>query len=404
MRRRRGLEPAEPLHPRLAELLGDTENLMIYEDDAMQVIQRLTGLPASEADRFRRRVTKHRTPEEAQALLTEFVGLCKRQNIPAEALAEVWAQLAKFNQYSFCKSHAISYGLIAWQAAWLKAHHPVAFWTAALNNNQSAYPRRVYIEVMKRDGIRTLLPCVNRSAGSFRPEDGGVRVGLDAVAGLPEELRQTLLQDRDKNGPFRDLSDFRRRVRPGPEALAMLIRCGAFDFTGRPRPGLFLEADLQDRLKPKGPELLPCRPADDWSPPDYDELHRLRDEWTLLGFVVRPPLFSLFRRPPPGAGPPFIRSDQLAEHCGRLVRLRGLVATARRAQTRKGGLVQFVSLQDEHGLVETTLFPGECPHVPHLTMGPYMATGVVEEQYGVFTITAREFRPRRAATVRERFV
>ncbi|HVS34382.1 MAG TPA: DNA polymerase III subunit alpha, partial [Gemmataceae bacterium] len=391
VRRRRGLEPAAPLHPRLAELLGDTENLMIYEDDALQVIQRLTGLAAPDADRFRRRVTKHRTPEEAQTLLTEFLDLCRRQGVPDEPLTEVWAQLAKFNQYSFCKSHAVSYGLIAWQAAWLKAHHPVPFWTAALNNNQSAYPRRVYIEAMKRAGIRILLPCINRSAGPFRPEDGGVRVGLDAIGGLPEELRATLLQERDKNGPFQDLADFRRRIRPGPEALDLLVRCGALDFTGRPRPALFLEADLQDRIKAKGPELLPCRPADDWSPPDYDDLRRLRDEWSLLGFVVGPPLFSLFRKPRPRAGPPFILSNQLPEYRGRLVRLRGVVATARRAQTRKGGLVQFISLEDEYGLAETSLFPGECPAVPYLTMGPYTVTGTVEEQYGVFTITARGF-------------
>ena len=81
----------------------------------------------------------------------------------------------------------------------------------------------------------------------------------------------------------------------------------------------------------------------------------------------------------------------MADFCNRLVRLRGLVATARRAHTRKGGLVQFVSLEDEYGLAETSLFPGECPAVPYLTMGPYTATGVVEEQYGVFTITARSF-------------
>ena len=212
------------------------------------------------------------------------------------------------------------------------------------------------------------------------------------IAGLPEGLRETLLRERDRNGPFHDLADFRRRVRPGPEALAVLVRCGALDFTGRSRPALFLEADLQDRIKTKGPELLPCRPADDWSPPDYDERRRLRDEWSLLGFVVGPPLFSLFRRPAPASGePPFIRTNQIADYCGRSVRLQGLVATARQAHMQDGRPVQFVTLEDEHGLAEVTLFPGECPAVPYLTMGPYTATGVVEEQHGVCTITAQGF-------------
>jgi len=337
-------------------------------------------------------VTKHRTAAEAQALLTEFLGLCAHQGIPAEALTEVWAQLAKFNAYSFCKSHAVSYGLIAWCSAWHKAHHPVAFWTAALNNNQSAYPHRVYVEAIKRAGIPVLLPCVNRSDDTFRPEGGGVRVGLGAVAGLPEELRAALLKEREESGPFRDLADFRRRVRPGPETLNALVRCGALDFTGRPRPALFLEADLQDRIKVKGPELLPCRPADDWAPPDYDARRRLRDEWNLLGFVTGPPLFALFRRPaPPGGGTPFVRSNRIADHCGRAVRLQGLVATARLAHMRDGRPVQFVTLEDEDGLAEVTLFPGEHPPVPHLTMGPYTATGLVEEQYGVYTIRARGF-------------
>jgi DNA polymerase III subunit alpha len=392
VRRRRGLEPRQPLHPRLAALLGDTENLMIFEDDALQVIQKLTGLAAPDADRFRRRVTKHRTEAEAWALLKEFVGLCARQGVPAAALTEVWAQLSKFNQYSFCKSHAVSYGLIAWQSAILKAHHPIAFWTAALNNNQSAYPLRVYVEAMKRAGVRLLLPCVNRSAGPFRPERGAVRVGLGAIAGLPKEMRERLIKDREQNGPYRDLADFRRRVRPGPETLTALVRCGALDFTNRPRPALLLEADLQDQNRPKGPELLPCRPADDWAAPDYDQRRRLRDEWAALGFIVGPPLMSLFRRPAPlGKGPPLIASNQIAERLGQTVRVEGLVAAARRVHTKDGRLVQFITLEDEQGLTETTLFPDECPAVPYLTMGPYTATGVIEEQYGVYTLTVQSF-------------
>src|SRR5262249_41037930 len=144
VRRRRGLEPTTAVHPALSRALGDTHGLMLYEDDALRVIQALTGLPAADADRFRKRISKHQTEEQGEELRCEFVGVCGRRGIPEEALGEVWLQLAKFNRYSFCKSHAVSYGLIAWQATYLKAHHPLAFWTAALNNNQSAYPRRVY--------------------------------------------------------------------------------------------------------------------------------------------------------------------------------------------------------------------------------------------------------------------
>jgi DNA-directed DNA polymerase III PolC len=161
VRRRRGLEPVRHADPSLEPLLRETQGLMLYEDDGLGVIETLTGLPAPDADRFRKRVAKHRTEEEARALTEEFLTACASHGTPHAVAAELWVQLAKFNHYSFCKSHAVSYGLIAWQAVSLKVHHPLAFWTAALNNNQGMYPRRVYVEAIKRAGIELRLPCHN---------------------------------------------------------------------------------------------------------------------------------------------------------------------------------------------------------------------------------------------------
>lgn len=388
IRRRRGLEPVRYLHPSLAPLLHETQGLMLYEDDALRVIQALTGLPAPDADRFRKRVAKHQTDAQARALAEEFLGACTRQGVPRSAAAEQWVQLAKFNQYSFCKSHAVSYGLIAWQAACLKVHAPRAFWTAALNNNQGMYPRRVYVEAIKRAGIPLRLPCVHRSEGPFTVEDDAIRTGLDAIAALDEALRQTLLADRHARGPYRDLADFRRRVRPGPEALAALIRCGALDCLGLPRPVLFLEADLDEPARAAG-QLFAAGPDLDWLPADYPLDRRLRDEWELLGFVVGPPLLSLLRPQLPGD---LHTSRDLPERVGRRVRLAGVVAAARHTPTADGRTMQFITLEDEWGLIEVTLFPGTCPTVAYLTLGPYLVEGVVEEQYDVRTVTARTFR------------
>jgi len=389
IRRRRGLEPVAVAHPLLEPLLSETQGLMLYEDDALHVIQALTGLPAPDADRFRKRVTKHRTEEEALALAKEFLQACLRNGIPHGVAAELWEQLAKFNHYSFCKSHAVSYGLIAWKAVQLKTRQPLAFWTAALNNNQGMYPRRVYIEAIKRAGIRLRLPCVNRSSGPFAVEDDAIRVGLDAIGSLNEELRATIVANRQQHGPYRDLADFRCRIRPGPEALALLIRSGALDFTGMTRPALFLEAELQDHARSLGDGLFQQNLSQDWSPADYALDRRLRDEWELFGFLTGPPLLSLFR---PHLPPGLITSRELPEHAGRVVQVAGLVATGRHTPMSDGRVMQFVTLEDECGLIEVTLFPGACPPVAYLALGPYLVTGMVEEQYGVRTVTARSFR------------
>jgi DNA-directed DNA polymerase III PolC len=396
VRRRRGLDPVPKDYPPLDGLLTETEGLLIYEDDALRVIQALTGLSAVDADRFRKRIGKHRTAAEERALGREFLQACARRGVPAGVAAAQWRQLAKFNHYTFCKSHAVSYGLIAWTAAWLKTHHPLAFWTAALNNNQGIYARWVYVEAAKQAGIEVRLPCVNRSEGPFTAEGGAVRAGLEAVATLDEGLRTALLAERRRGGFFRDLDDLRRRVCPGPEALAVLIRCGALDFTGQRRPALFLEAELQpDAPGPDAPgaPLLPFaagpRPPCSWSPADYAAERRLRDELHFLGFVAGPPLFSLFRPVLPSG---LATSRDLAGRVGHKVRVAGLVAAARHTTTADGRSMQFITLADEWGPVEVTLFPGLCPAVAYLALGPYLVTGVVEEQHDVLTVTAHDFR------------
>jgi len=381
--RRRGLEAPGCLPPQAEALLHETHGVLLYQDDAFNLLRALTGLSVLEADHFFKRITKQRTEEEAARLAEEFHEACAARGIPRAMALEQWTQLDRFKYYTFCKSHAVSYGLIAWQSAYLKAHHPLCFWTAALNNNQGVYPRRVYIEAIKRAGIGIRLPCVNRSAGPFLPERGAIRVGLDAIATLPEEVRAHVLAERARGGPYRDLADFRRRVAPGPEALAALIRCGALDFTGQLRPALFLEAELEASDPLRG-----LTPPAQWTPSDYSPPRRLRDEWALLGFVVGPPLMALFR---PRLPADLVASSDLPAHVGRNVRVAGIVATGRYTQTVKGDDMQFVTLEDEGGLMEVTLFPRTCPLVNHLELGPYLVTGLVEDQLGVITVTARSF-------------
>jgi DNA-directed DNA polymerase III PolC len=389
VRRRRGLEPVRHFHPHLEPVLRDTCGLMLYEDDALRVVQALTGYPASEADRFRKAVAKCAAPDESETLANTFLRDCARNGVDRAAAEIVWEQLAKFNQYSFCKSHAVSYGLIAWEAAWHKAHYPVCFWVAALNNNQSMYPLRVYAEAIKRAGIPLLLPCVNRSGRRFTVEGDGIRTGLGVIRGLEESACTASLDERKRRDDFRDLSDFRRRVRLSPQALAALIRVGAFDFTGQPRASLMLEAALGDDsestpLLPPGGE--PCLYG--WQPPDYSRGRQWCEEWRHLGFLVGPPVMQFFRKQLPAG---LDDSRDVPGLVGRPIRLAGLVATSRYAATRQGGEVLFVTLEDEWGLAEVTIHPGVGSGLAYPGMGPYTVAGTVEDRYGVPTVTATHF-------------
>jgi DNA-directed DNA polymerase III PolC len=384
VQRRCGGEPVPPLPACLEPILRQTYGLLVYQDDALGMVRALTGLSVPETHRFYKRATK-RVPEDVdRQLAEEFRQLCLARGIPETTIAEQWLLLTHFRRYTFCKSHAVSYALIAWRCAYAKAHWPLYFWTAVLNNNQGVYPRRVYVEALKRAGLRMLLPCVNHSEETFTPEQDGVRTGLGAIANLPEELRQRILMSRRRHGPYGDLADFRRRTEAGPEALATLIRCGALDFTGRNRPALFLEADLLDYAATSS-ALFDDIGELSWIPNDYDTERRRRDEWQLLGFVADVPMLSLFRPQLPQG---LVRSVDLPRYKGRRIRTAGLVATGRFAHTEKGLEMQFITLEDEWGLMEVTIFPGTCRLLTHLTLGPYVATGVVDEQFGVFTLTA----------------
>src|SRR5439155_2813238 len=122
--------------------------------------------------RFRRRVQKLRTDEERRAVSREFLDLAIRHGTDPAVARDLWIQMAKFNEFSFCRAHAASYGVLAWASAWLATHHPVAHWVAALNNNHGLYEPRVYLEQAKREGTRVLLPCGQKWGGEFAAESG----------------------------------------------------------------------------------------------------------------------------------------------------------------------------------------------------------------------------------------
>ena len=367
IRRARGLEPSPP-----DPLLGDTHGIMLYEDDAMLVASALAGVSLPEGDRFRRRVQKLRTDGERLAVSREFLGLCAKHGTPMELAKDLWVQMAKFSRFSFCRAHAASYAVLAWASAWLAAHHPAARWVAALNNNQGLYDARVYLEQAKREGIRVLLPCVQRSGVEFSEEGGAIRAGLGRVFGLERRETEAILEGR----PFESLEDFLARAKISWPSMRNLVLSGALDWTGRPRPQVLMAARAKGR---------PVPPV-----PDFTEEEKFAHEFSILGISARRhPLHYC------GLGPREADSRALAGSAGRRLRLAGIMATARITETLGLEPMEFLTLEDEHGLFEAVLFPAAFRRFSRLvgTLGPYVVEGRVEDRHGAVTISADRIAP-----------
>ncbi len=400
VRRRRGLEPLKDVPAALRDWLPATHGLMVFEDDSLHVIERVTGLPVAEADVLRKRIARCQDSQNADLLKQEFFRLAARSPLTIGELDELWGQLERFNQYSFCKSHAVSYGFIAWQLAWLKAHHPAVFWTAVLNNNQGMYSSWVYAEAARRAGVMILPPCVNRSAADFLLAGGGVRVGLASIAGFDGASMRRLLVNRSLNGPYGSLADLRQRAFLTPESLALLAGSGALELFGESRHALLLEATWQDRarVRPGAPELFSQELNPPWQPPPSGQHARAREEFRLLGISVRLPLIRLFESclPKVGrAGFPLATSVDLSRRVGQCVAVVGLMAAHRSMRTTQGRLMQFLTLDDGTGIIDLTIMPGGPPPVTHPYLGPWLATGEIKEHYDVITLAVRTIEPLR---------
>ncbi|MFP4434749.1 MAG: DNA polymerase III subunit alpha [Phycisphaerae bacterium] len=391
IRRLRGLEDTPPAPPQLAGVLRDTHGVMLYEDDVMLTAAAMLSCSLPQADRFRKRVQKCTSDAQRRELSREFLAGCVRNGIDPTYAKDTWVQMAKFNHYSFCRAHAGSYAMLAYAGAYLRTHWPREFWLAALNNNQSMYHPRVYVEQAKREGVTFRLPSVNHSGEEFVLEaDGAIRVGLGFVSGLGPVTIERILEQRQRRA-FDGLTDLLSRVGLGESEARSLILCGALDWTGRSRPTLMMEWTLHQTLKPgrvPGGPLLSAAPVVPDAPGDYDEARKYFDEREILGISVREHILSLYR--PTLARLVTADTRALPHRVGQRVRIAGVLEATRATRTRNGETMLFLTLEDEHGMFEATVFPSAMGRMRTKLAGPgpYRITGRVDSQHGCVSVTA----------------
>lgn len=226
------LEP-DYLHPKLKPILEETYGIMVYQEQVMQAAQLLAGYTLGGADMLRRAMGK-KIKEEMDAQRALFVdGAAKHSDVKPERAIEIFEIIEKFAGYGFNKSHAAAYALVAYQTAWLKANYPVEFMAASMTLDMGNTDKlAVFKQALQEMKIPLLLPDINKSVVEFKVENGAVRYALAAVKGVGVQAMETVLSERDKNGEFKNLEDFLKRMDSrtlNKRQFENLVAAGAFD-------------------------------------------------------------------------------------------------------------------------------------------------------------------------------
>lgn len=380
-------KPFAYLHPKLAELLGDTYGVMLYQEDVMRIAVEVAGYTVADADRFRSEVSKKVPAARLQTQYLDFVrARAARAGIDRQTAERIWEEILRFAAYSYCKAHATVYAHIAWETAYLKAHYPTEFYCSLLNNHHGMYPLRVYVWDAKRHGIRVLPPHVNDSEIEWSVRGRAMRAGLNVLKGLSHTTATRIVEQRCVRA-FRDIDDLRRRVTFRRPELQNLIHVGACDGLGATRP--LMLSRLHFARRDPGQGLLFDIYCDCVTGrlPDYDRIARLKAELDTTGmsFSLHPAVLLSGRYLP---AIKLAKTQTSASLLGRRATVAGFVAAARKARTSDGRVMGFVTLEDATGLAEVSFFPdrielyrGICSYG-----GPVWVRGKVTEHLSSFAV------------------
>ncbi len=232
IRRHKGLEPVRYDHPLLKEILHDTYGVIIFQEQVLEVAHRFAGWSLDEADDFRRLMSKFRDAVEMEGMRDRFVESAIQNGASHAVANRVFDQVSKFVGYGFCRSHAASFALTVYHSAYLKMHHPAAFFAALMQHRPGMYAQMTLEQDARRHGVRVLVPDINASGLRFDLESvqfvWAIRKPLTSVKGVSESLAKDILLERVL-APFQSVEDFFHRVHAGEDELRALAKSGAFD-------------------------------------------------------------------------------------------------------------------------------------------------------------------------------
>jgi error-prone DNA polymerase len=365
--RRRGLQKTTYPHPSLERVLKDTHGIILFQEQVLEVAHHFAGLSLTEADEFRRLMSKFRDAGEMEGMRARFVeGAMTKHNgspcpVSAQLANQVFDVIAKFVGYGFCRSHAAAFAHIVYQTAYLKAHHPAAYMAGVLEHKPGFYPLQSVLEEARHCGVRVLPVDIEKSDVKYRLERAGkgysIRVPLTQVKGLCAESAARIVLERAVE-PFRDLESLYQRVRLGKDVWENLVRAGALDAFGTRRKVLWKLGELIRRVGPSGGDQLSLDAGGFAA--DLPALKKLSlAEITAWNFqttdiTTGPHPIALHRSYLERLGVTPIRELLTMKPGGRVLAA-GSVISRQRPPTAKG--MTFVILEDETGRLPTAITP-----------------------------------------------
>lgn len=373
----------EYIHPVMKEQLAETFGVMVYQEDVLKVCHHFAGLDLADADTLRRAMSgKHRSKQEMQRIVGKFFENCREKGYSDAVTKEVWRQIESFAGYSFSKAHSASYAVESFQSLWLKAHYPLEFMVAVINNFGGFYRTWVYIHEAARYGATIELPCVNKSNYTTTIYNTSIYLGFIHIMSIEREFAKSIEEIRNSGGEFSDLSDFVDRASPGLEQLILLIRTGAFRFTGKKKSVLLWEAHmLVNRSNHETTRSLFSAAPRKFSLPDlvHESMDDVYDEIELLGFPVTMSWFDMLSTSFRGE----IMAGEMIANTGRTVRMVGHLVTVKYIKTVKNDWMNFGCFIDAGGqFFDTVHFSKSLEKWPFKGSGTYLIMGKVVEEFG----------------------
>jgi error-prone DNA polymerase len=383
---RHGRRPVRYPHDDLEPALRETYGVVVFHEQLILLLARMTGCDRAMADEARRALSD---PERQGRVRAWFGQEAERHGYAAETIARTWEIVEAFGSYGFCKAHAVAFAVPTYQSAWLKAHHPAAFYAGLLEHDPGMYPKRLLLADARRRGVPVLPLDVNRSGVGYRIEletdsgRWGLRLALSEVHGISEADAERIAAGQ----PYDSLADLWRRAHPSRPVAENLARVGALDVFGGNRRDMLLHiAELHRRQRGRGAREGQLALGDAAAPeaaglPDLDRSERMGAELGVLGMDASRHLMgdhSTFLRE---LGAHSARALREARH-GETVLVAGAKAATQTPPIRSGKRVIFTSLDDGTGLVDCAFFDDSHAACAHTVFHSWLllVRGVVQRR------------------------